>query len=86
MRFGITASIGERGKHEEAVCVRSGCTSTTVEAADPFSGSGVVIGTQGEILTNAHVVEACTERASILSDFHSRSVGNRARGMHDETP
>jgi S1-C subfamily serine protease len=36
-------------------------TSATAEAADTSSGSGVVIGTQGEILTNAHVVEACTE-------------------------
>jgi tetratricopeptide (TPR) repeat protein len=35
--------------------------SATGEAADISSGSGVVTGTQGEILTNAHVVEACTE-------------------------
>ena len=28
-------------------------------AADTSAGSGVVIGTQGEILTNSHVVEAC---------------------------
>jgi serine protease Do len=28
--------------------------------ADTVSGSGVVIGTHGEVLTNAHVVEDCT--------------------------
>jgi S1-C subfamily serine protease len=33
--------------------------SATVEAADTSAGSGVVIGTQGEILTNSHVVEDC---------------------------
>jgi hypothetical protein len=34
--------------------------SATAEAAEISAGSGVVIGTQGEILTNAHVVEACS--------------------------
>ena len=29
------------------------------QGADTFSGSGVVIGTHGEVLTNAHVVENC---------------------------
>lgn len=29
--------------------------------AEIFSGSGVVIGADGEILTNAHVVENCTQ-------------------------
>jgi len=33
--------------------------SATVAAAETSAGSGVVIGTQGEILTNAHVVEDC---------------------------
>jgi S1-C subfamily serine protease/predicted secreted Zn-dependent protease len=33
--------------------------SATAEAADTSTGSGVVIGTQGEILTNSHVVEDC---------------------------
>src|SRR5262249_42514587 len=33
----------------------------TAEATEISAGSGVVVGTQGEILTNAHVVEACTE-------------------------
>jgi S1-C subfamily serine protease len=28
-------------------------------SADTFTGSGVVIGTRGEILTNSHVVENC---------------------------
>jgi len=31
------------------------------QGADTFSGSGVVIGTHGEVLTNAHVVENCTK-------------------------
>src|SRR5262245_17750052 len=35
--------------------------SATAEATEISAGSGVVIGTQGEILTNAHVVEACSE-------------------------
>jgi Trypsin-like peptidase domain len=35
--------------------------SATAEAADTFAGSGVVIGTQAEILTNSHVVETCAE-------------------------
>jgi S1-C subfamily serine protease len=35
--------------------------SATTEAAETSAGSGVVIGIQGHILTNAHVVEACTE-------------------------
>jgi S1-C subfamily serine protease len=35
--------------------------SATAEATEISAGSGVVIGTQGEILTNAHVVEACAE-------------------------
>jgi Trypsin-like peptidase domain len=64
MRFVITASIGEAGLNMKKI-VLSACVliiaSATAEAADTFSGSGVVIGTQGEILTNAHVVEACTE-------------------------
>jgi S1-C subfamily serine protease len=33
----------------------------TAEAAETSAGSGVVISTRGEILTNSHVVEACTE-------------------------
>ena len=30
-------------------------------AADALSGSGVVIGDHGEVLTNAHVVNACAQ-------------------------
>jgi S1-C subfamily serine protease len=33
----------------------------SVHAADTSSGSGVVIGDHGEVLTNAHVVENCTQ-------------------------
>ena len=35
--------------------------ATAGQGADSFSGSGVVIGTQGEVLTNSHVVENCTK-------------------------
>ena len=35
--------------------------SATADAAETSAGSSVVIGGQGEILTNAHVVEGCTE-------------------------
>jgi S1-C subfamily serine protease len=30
-------------------------------AADALSGSGVVVGDHGEVLTNAHVVNACAQ-------------------------
>ena len=35
--------------------------SALVQAADLTSGSGAVIGANGEVLTNAHVVENCTK-------------------------
>ena len=35
--------------------------SALVQAADLISGSGVVIGANGEVLTNSHVVENCTK-------------------------
>ena len=35
--------------------------SALVQAADLTSGSGVVIGANGEVLTNSHVVENCTK-------------------------
>jgi serine protease Do len=41
----------------------------SVQAADTSAGSGVVIGTQGEILTNSHVVEECQK---ITVQFPSR--------------
>jgi S1-C subfamily serine protease len=41
------------------------------QAADISSGSGVVIGTQGEILTNSHVVEDCQE---IIAHLPSKST------------
>ena len=37
------------------------CNVPGAQAADIFTGSGVVIGTGGEILTNAHVVANCTQ-------------------------
>jgi S1-C subfamily serine protease len=33
----------------------------SAQAAEISSGSGVVIGIHGEVLTNAHVVEHCTQ-------------------------
>jgi S1-C subfamily serine protease len=38
----------------------------TAEAAETFLGSGVVINSKGEILTNSHVVEACVEISARL--------------------
>ena len=34
---------------------------TAGQGVDAFSGSGVVIGTNGEVLTNSHVAESCTK-------------------------
>ena len=35
--------------------------SALIQAADLTSGSGVVIGANGEVLTNSHVVEKCAK-------------------------
>jgi S1-C subfamily serine protease len=42
-------------------------SAAPVHSADVFSGSGVVIGTNGEVLTNAHVIENCTESRELLA-------------------
>jgi Trypsin-like peptidase domain len=55
--------------------------SARAEAADISSGSGVVIGARGEILTNSHVVEACTE---INVQFSSRDSGKAVLVARDE--
>jgi S1-C subfamily serine protease len=44
-----------------AAVVASASISGAAQAAEISSGSGVVIGIHGEVLTNAHVVEHCTQ-------------------------
>jgi S1-C subfamily serine protease len=55
--------------------------STTLQAADTTVGSGFVIGSQGEILTNAHVVENCE---SITIGFPSGSSEIAVLIAHDQ--
>jgi tetratricopeptide (TPR) repeat protein len=57
---------------------------TAVRAADTFSGSGVVIGTQGEILTNSHVVENCESITVQFSDGNSESAVLAARDQKND--
>jgi len=62
MLFDITPRIGERGANMRMLCAfLLFVISSTAEATEISAGSGLVIGTQGEILTNSHVVEACAE-------------------------
>src|SRR6516164_11277443 len=44
-----------------AAVVASASISGATQAAEIVTGSGVVIGDHGEVLTNAHVVKACTQ-------------------------
>ena len=44
-----------------AAVVASASISGAAQAADISSGSGVVVGDHGEVLTNAHVVKACAQ-------------------------
>jgi S1-C subfamily serine protease len=53
------------------IIVHSACF---LEAADISTGSGVVIGTHGEILTNAHVVEDCEKITAQLSSRTETAV------------
>jgi len=48
--------------------------SALVQAADLTSGSGVVIGVQGEVLTNSHVVGNCTKITVRSSSAASAAV------------
>jgi S1-C subfamily serine protease len=48
-------------------------------AADTSSGSGVVVGSQGEILTNSHVVEDCGTISVQLSPGNSETAALVAR-------
>jgi S1-C subfamily serine protease len=67
MRFAITASVqGSGGKMKMMLCsFVLVMASATAVAAETSAGSGVVIGTQGEILTNSHVVEDCQKNGAI---------------------
>jgi hypothetical protein len=46
--------------------------SAAAPRAQTFTGSGIVIGTKGEILTNAHVVEACQKITVKLTSENSQ--------------
>jgi S1-C subfamily serine protease len=52
--------------------------------ADTFTGSGVVVGTRGEILTNAHVVESCEKITVQLSSRDSRAAVLVARDQRND--
>jgi hypothetical protein len=52
-----------------------------VQAAGTSSGSGIVIGTQGEILTNSHVVADCEK---ILVQFSSKDIETAIRVADDK--
>jgi S1-C subfamily serine protease len=54
---------------------------SSVQAADISAGSGVVIGTHGEILTNSHVLEECAE---ITIRFPSGKIGAARLVARDE--
>ena len=54
---GRLAALGARGTAIAAAALMGGMVP--VHAADNQSGSGVVIGAHGEILTNAHVIRNC---------------------------
>jgi S1-C subfamily serine protease len=53
-------------------------------SADTFTGSGVAIGTRGEILTNAHVVESCEKITVQLSSRDSRAAVLVARDQRND--
>ena len=57
-------------------------------AADALSGSGVVVGDHGEVLTNAHVVNACAQ-ISVRSSPADLAIllvalDQKERGPNDE--
>jgi S1-C subfamily serine protease len=55
-----------------------------VRAADTFTGSGVVIGTRGEILTNSHVVEGCETITVQFSSKNSETAVVVARDQKND--
>jgi S1-C subfamily serine protease len=55
-----------------AAVVASASISGAAQAAEMSTGSGVVIGTKGEILTNSHVVEACQKITVKLTPENSQ--------------
>jgi S1-C subfamily serine protease/Flp pilus assembly protein TadD len=59
-------------------------SATAAEAADTSAGSGVVIGTQGEILTNSHVVEGCAEITLRFTSGNSETAALVARDERND--
>ena len=55
-----------------------------VQGAETLSGSGVVISAQGEILTNAHVVEACQTITVKLASGNSETSALVARDERND--
>ena len=52
---------GSVGMRQAAIILVVLAMRASAQAAEILSGSGVVIGDHGEVLTNAHVVNACTQ-------------------------
>ena len=85
MRFVITASIGEPGENMKMLCAFVlVIASATAEAAEISAGSGVMIGTQGEILTNSHVVEDCQKITVQFSSKYSETAVLVARDQRND--
>jgi lipoprotein NlpI len=54
------------------------------QASETVTGSGVVIGTHGEILTNSHVVESCEQITVLLSSKESQLAVLVARDQKND--
>ena len=57
----INNRVGSVGMRKVAIILVVLATRVSAQAAEISSGSGVMIGDHGEVLTNAHVVKACTQ-------------------------
>jgi S1-C subfamily serine protease len=76
---------GETGKNMKMLCAFVlVIASATAEAADTSAGSGIVIGTKGEILTNSHVVENCENISVQFSSGSSEPATLIARDQRND--
>jgi S1-C subfamily serine protease len=66
-------SIGMRIFGKVAIILVVLATRASAQPAEISSGSGVVIGSHGEVLTNAHVVKQCT-RITVRSSAQDSAV------------